>query len=68
MQRAEAGGLDPAAFAGYSLRAGFLTSAAASGADVLSMMEVSRHKRVETLQGYVRKANAFKQHAGAGFL
>ena len=61
-------GLDPAEFAGHSLRAGFLTSAAEAGADVLRIMEVSRHKRVETVQGYVRRANLFKGHAGAKFL
>lgn len=33
---------DPHEFAGHSLRAGFLTSAAEAGADVLRMMEVSR--------------------------
>jgi len=65
---AETAGLDPRDFAGHSLRAGFLTSAAEAGADVLRMMEVSRHKRVETVQGYVRRANGFKGHAGAGFL
>ena len=65
---AEAAGLDPADFAGHSLRAGFLTSAAEAGADVLRMAEVSRHRRIETLQGYVRRANAFRGHAGAGFL
>lgn len=36
--------------------------------DVLRMMEVSRHKRVETVQGYVRRANGFKGHAGKDFL
>ena len=65
---AEAAGLDPQEFAGHSLRAGFLTSAAEAGADVLRMMEVSRHKRVETVQGYVRRANGFKGHAGERFL
>ena len=65
---AAAAELDPNAFAGHCLRAGFLTSAAEDGADVLAMMEVSRHKRVETLQGYVRRANLFKGHAGAGSL
>jgi hypothetical protein len=35
---------------------------------VLRMMEVSRHKRVETVQGYVRRANGFKGHAGKQFL
>jgi site-specific recombinase XerD len=61
-------GFDPAGFAGHSLRAGFLTSAAEAGADVLRMMDVSRHKKVETVRGYIRRADAFKNHAGAGFL
>jgi hypothetical protein len=47
------------------LRAGFLTSAGETGADVLAMMEVSRHRRVETLQGYVRRANLFKSFFAA---
>ncbi len=41
-------GLDPAAYAGHSLRAGFLTSAAAGGASVFKMTDVSRHKSVDT--------------------
>jgi hypothetical protein len=36
---AERAGLDPAAYAGHSLRAGFLTSAAEAGASVFKMME-----------------------------
>jgi len=67
-QHADRAGLDPRQFAGHSLRAGFLTSAAEASADVLRMMEVSRHKRVETVQGYVRRANGFKGHAGTTFL
>ncbi len=65
---AEAAGLDPAEFAGHSLRSGFITSAAEQKTDVLRIMEVSRHRRVETVQGYVRRANMFRGHAGAGFL
>jgi integrase len=65
---AELAGFDPEAYAGHSLRAGFLTSAAEAGADVFRMMDVSRHKRVETVRGYVRRADAFKDHAGASFL
>ena len=65
---ADAAGLDSDEFAGHSLRAGFLTSAAEAGADVLRMMEVSRHKRVETVRCYVRRANLFRGHAGARFL
>ena len=61
-------GLDPVLFAGHSLRAGFLTSAAEAGASVFKMMEVSRHKSVDTLRGYVRRADLFHEHAGAAFL
>ena len=61
-------GLDPAAFGGHSLRAGFLTSAAAKGASIFKMMDTSRHKSVDTLRGYVRDAELFRDHAGAGLL
>jgi hypothetical protein len=53
---------------GHSLRAGFCTSAAKHGASVWKMMDVSRHKSVNTLRGYVRNAESFKDHAGAAFL
>lgn len=49
-------------------RSVFLISAAEAGGDVLRMIEVSRHQRVETVQGYVRQASLFKGHAGVGFL
>jgi hypothetical protein len=61
-------GLDPEQFAGQSLRAGFLTGAAESGASVFKMMGVSRHKSVDTLRGYVRRADLFREHAEAAFL
>jgi site-specific recombinase XerD len=60
--------LDPQQFAGHSLRAGFLTSAASRGASIFKMMDVSRHRSVDTLRGYVRDAELFKDHAGAGLL
>jgi site-specific recombinase XerD len=60
--------LDPKQFAGHSLRAGFLTCAAARGASIFKMMDVSRHRSVDTLRGYVRDAELFKDHAGAGLL
>jgi site-specific recombinase XerD len=65
---AERVGLDPALFAGHSMRAGFLTSAAKRGASIFKMMDQSRHKSVETLRGYVRDAEIFKDHAGSGLL
>ena len=61
-------GLEPAQFAGHSLRAGFLTSAAKRGASIFKMMDVSRHRSVDTLRGYVRDAEMFQDHAGAGLL
>jgi integrase len=61
-------GFDASAFSGHSLRAGFLTSAAGKGASIFKMMDVSRHKSVDTLRGYVRDAQLFKDHAGAGLL
>jgi hypothetical protein len=32
------------------------------------MMDVSRHKSMETLRGYVRDAELFKDHAGEELL
>jgi Phage integrase family len=60
--------LDPNQYAGHSLRAGFLTSAASRGASIFKLMDVSRHRSVDTLRGYVRDAELFKDHAGAGLL
>jgi site-specific recombinase XerD len=61
-------GLDVSDFAGHSLRAGFLTSAAANGASIFKMRDVSGHKSMDTLQGYVRSVELFQDHAGAGLL
>ena len=58
-------GLNGAKFSGHSLRSGFLTSAARCGASLFKMIDVSRHKSVETLRGYVRDAELFRDHAGS---
>ncbi|HEU0218939.1 MAG TPA: site-specific integrase [Stellaceae bacterium] len=65
---AERVGLDPTAYAGHSLRSGFLTSAAEAGASVWKLAEVSRHRSLDTLRGYVRRVDLFREHAGAAFL
>ena len=65
---AAAAGLDPKEFSGHSLRAGFITSAAESGANLFKIMDISRHKSMQTVQGYVRNAELFKNHAGNSFL
>lgn len=65
---AEAAGFAAADFAGHSLRAGFLTSAAEAGASIIKMCEVSRHRTIDVMRGYVRSAELFRNHAGAGLL
>ncbi len=64
-RRALAAGLDPARFAGHSLRAGFVTAAAArAGADLWKIQQVSRHKSLQVLSSTVRDARLFDNHAG----
>ena len=47
-------------FAGHSLRAGFVTSAAANpNVNEVDIMRVSRHRSVAILRGYVRRATVF---------
>jgi integrase len=61
-------GVDSTSVSAHSLRAGFLTSAAQRGASIFKLMEVSRHKSMDTLNGYVRKLGLFNDHAGTGLL
>ncbi|MXZ37925.1 MAG: site-specific integrase [Holophagales bacterium] len=61
-------GLDPADYSGHSLRAGFVTSAAAHGARLDKIMEVTRHTGAGMVLRYIRQADAFEDHAGADFL
>jgi site-specific recombinase XerD len=65
---AESAGLNPDDFSGHSLRSGFITSAAEAGANLFKIMDVSRHKSVQTVRGYVRAAESFLNHAGSAFL
>ena len=67
-QYAGKAGLTVDDFSAHSLRAGFITSGAAAGADLLKLMEVSRHKKPETIVGYVRESKVFENHAGEKFL
>ena len=61
-------GINPETVSAHSLRAGFLTSAAQRGASIFKMMDVSRHKRMDTVRGYIRDTELFQQHAGTGLL
>jgi integrase len=61
-------GMDAATIGAHSLRSGFLTSAARRGASIFKMKDVSRHKSMDVLSAYVRDADLFTDHAGAGLL
>jgi hypothetical protein len=60
--------LDVTTFAGHSLRAGLVTSAARRGADLFKLMEITRHRSLDTLQGYVRDQKLFENHAASGLI
>lgn len=61
-------GFAPDDFAGHSLRSGFVTTALEHGASMFRVMDVTRHKSVQTLKGYARQADKFRDHAGSSFL
>jgi site-specific recombinase XerD len=67
-KRSAAAGLEAKALSGHSLRSGFVTEALTNGADVFRVMDVTRHRQVNTLKIYDRRAKAFLDHAGAAFL
>jgi site-specific recombinase XerD len=67
-EAAERLGFDPTAFGAHSLRAGFITSAAKRGANLFKICDTSGHKSLEMLRTYVRDAELFSNHAGAGLL
>lgn len=60
--------LDPSLYSAHSLRAGFLTEAAANRANLFKMKDHSRHKSLDTVAGYIRNAAIFDDHAGDDFL
>jgi site-specific recombinase XerD len=62
---AQRAGLDPAKFAGHSLRAGHATSAAISGASERSIMQQTGHKSVQMVRRYIRDGNLFRENSGA---
>lgn len=61
-------GLEAATIGGHSLRAGFVASAAVAGKSLLRIADVTRHRRLDTLRGYVRRGEEFRDHAGEGLL
>ena len=58
-RRAQAGGVPPTFLSGHSLRAGYATAAAAAGIEERKIANVTRHKNLPVLRGYIRAATAF---------
>ena len=56
-------GIDNTNFSGHSLRSGFATAAAESGADERSIMAMTGHKTTQMVRRYIREANIFKNNA-----
>ena len=59
----ELAGINSRNFSGHSLRSGFATSAAESGAEERSIMAMTGHKSTEMVRRYIKEANLFKNNA-----
>jgi site-specific recombinase XerD len=56
-------GLDGTKYAGHSLRSGFATSTAESGAEERNIMAMTGHKTTQMVRRYIQEANLFKNNA-----
>ncbi|MBA1337268.1 MAG: Integrase [Pelagibacterales bacterium] len=56
-------GIDSKNYSGHSLRSGFATTTAESGADERSIMAMTGHKSTEMVRRYIKEANLFKNNA-----
>ena len=56
-------GIDNKEYSGHSLRSGFATVSAESGADERSIMAMTGHKTTQMVRRYIREANIFKNNA-----
>ena len=59
----ELAGIDSKNYSGHSLRSGFATSAAESGAEERNIMAMTGHKSTEMVRRYIKEANLFKNNA-----
>ncbi len=67
-RRAKLAGYDPTTFSGHSLRAGFATSAAQSGAQAWEIMKQTGHKSEATVRKYIREGELFNVTAISNIL
>ena len=56
-------GLDANKYGGHSLRSGFATSVAESGAEERNIMAMTGHKTTQMVRRYIQEANLFKNNA-----
>ena len=56
-------GINNKNYSGHSLRSGFATTAAESGAEERSIMAMTGHKSTEMVRRYIKEANLFKNNA-----
>ena len=56
-------GMDAKKYGGHSLRSGFATSAAESGAEERNIMAMTGHKTTQMVRRYIQEANLFKNNA-----
>ena len=56
-------GIDNKNYSGHSLRSGFATAAAESGAEERNIMAMTGHKSTEMVRRYIKEANLFKNNA-----
>jgi len=56
-------GIENKNYSGHSLRSGFATTAAESGAEERSIMAMTGHKSTEMVRRYIKEANLFKNNA-----
>jgi len=56
-------GIENSNYSGHSLRSGFATVSAESGADERSIMAMTGHKTTQMVRRYIKEANLFKNNA-----
>jgi site-specific recombinase XerD len=56
-------GIENKNYSGHSLRSGFATATAESGADERSIMAMTGHKTTQMVRRYIKEANLFKNNA-----
>ncbi|SFQ14113.1 site-specific integrase [Tranquillimonas alkanivorans] len=66
-ERAQQAGLDPALFAGHSLRSGFITEGGKQNLNIFNLMEMSGHTSMQTARGYFQAGAALHNPAARLF-